>query len=80
MEKCIKVDEDAILNDFFDNFFPCVKGHAKIIDDHHSSRNYPCCSTVRNDQIKFYGPERDVPHYLVKIACATIIVIVSEVE
>ena len=80
-KKGIEVDEDTILNDvFFDDFFPCIKGHAKLIDDYHSSRNSPYYSTVRNDKIKFYDPDLDDPDHLVKIAYTIMIAAVSEVE
>ena len=59
---------------------PCIKGHAKLIDDYHYFLNSPPYSAVRNDQIEFYDPEGDDPDHLAKIACAMMIAIVSEVE
>ena len=80
-KKEIEINNDTIMNDiFFDDFFPCIKGHAKLIDDYHSSRNSPYYSTVRNDQIKFHDPDVEDPDYLVKIAYTIMIAAVSEVE
>ena len=77
----IELNDDTNLNDiFFDDFFPCVKGHAKLIDEYHSSRNSPYYSTVRNDRIKFYDADLEDPDQLVKIAYTIMIAAVSEVE
>ena len=81
MMKCVKVDEDTVLNDdFFYGFFPCVKGHAKLTYDCYSSQKNLRYSTVRNDQITFYDPDEDDPDYRVKIVCTKMIVAISEVE
>ena len=65
---------------FFYNFFPCIKGHAKLIDDYHSSHNSPYYSTVKHDHIEFCNEDTDDPYYLVKIAYTIMIAAVSEVE
>jgi len=80
-KKIAEVDENANLNEiYFDHFFPCIKGHTKLIDEYHSSINSPYYSTVQHDNIKFYDPEADDPDYLVKIAYTIMIAAVSEVE
>ena len=59
---------------------PCIKVHAKLTDDYHSSRNSPYYSTVKHDQIEFCNEDTDDPYYLVKIAYTIMIAAVSEVE
>ena len=61
-------------------FFPCIKGHAKLIDNYHSSRNSPYYRTVKHDQIDFCNEDTDDPDYLVKISYTIMIAAVSEVE
>ena len=64
---------------FFDNVFPCIKGHAKLTDDYHSSHISPYCSTVKHDQIEFCNEYTVDPDYPVKIAYTIMIAAVSEV-
>ena len=61
-------------------FFPCVTGHAKLIDEYHSSRNYPYYSTFRNENIKFFYEDAEDPDYMVKLGYSIMIGAVSEVE
>jgi len=69
------------LNDiFFDYFFPCVTGHAKLIDEYHSSRNSPYYSTVQNDNIKFFYNDEEDRDYMMKLGYTIMIDEVSEVE
>ena len=79
--KKIAVDHKSNLNNiFFEHFFPCVTGHAKLIDEYHSSRNSPYYSTVKNDKIKFHDPDADDPDWKVKKAYTIMIAAVSEIE
>ena len=80
-KKGVELSDDTVLNAFlFEDFFPFIKGHARLIDDYYSSRNYPFYSTFRNDQIKFYDEDADDLEHLVKIACKIMISAVYEVD
>jgi hypothetical protein len=64
-----ELSDDTDLNDlFFEQFFPSVVGHAKIIDEFHADPISPFHSTVTNDNIKFEDPEAEVPDWKVKQA------------
>jgi hypothetical protein len=65
---------------FFDEFFPSVVGHAKIIDKFHADPRSPFHTAVKNDRIAFHDPEADDPDWTVKQACALMIAAASEIE
>ncbi len=49
-----QLSDDTDLNDlFFEQFFPSVVGHAKIIDEFYADHRSPFHTTVTNDKIKF---------------------------
>ena len=47
--KFIKINpnDENLLDVHFDHFFPLTKGHARLIDECHSSRKSLHCSTVK---------------------------------
>jgi hypothetical protein len=50
---------------FFDQFFPSVVGHAKIIVQFPADHRSPFHNTVKNDKIKFEDPEAKDPDWKV---------------
>ena len=76
----IEPDNSNLIDIFFDEFFPCVKGHAKIIDEYHSQKDSTYYLTVRNDKIIFHDEEAPDPDWKVKMAYTLMIAAVSEVE
>ncbi len=76
-----ELSDDTDLNDlFFEQFFPSVVGHAKIIDEFHADHRSPFHSTVTNDKIKFEDPEAEDPDWKVKQAYTLMIAAASEIE
>jgi hypothetical protein len=68
-KKDIDLDEDTDLGDvFFSEFFPCIVGHAAIIDDFHGSRRSHYYSKIQNDNIKFHDENAEDPDWKVKQA------------
>jgi hypothetical protein len=62
-----ELSDDTDLNDlFFEQFFPSVVGHAKIIDEFRADHRSPFHSTVTIDKIKFEDPEAEDPDWKVK--------------
>ena len=60
--KDYELDDMTDLNKlFFDEFFPSVVGHAKVIDDFHADPRSPFYTTVMNDHITFDDPVADDP-------------------
>ena len=43
-------NDDNLAEVPFKNFFPRTKGHAKLIDEYHSSRNYPYHSSIKHER------------------------------
>jgi hypothetical protein len=87
----VSADEDNELSDdtdhndlFFEQCFPSVVGHAKIIekiiDEFHADHRSPFHSTVTNDKIKFKDPEAEDPDWQVKQAYTLLIAAASEIE
>ena len=80
-EKDIEVNDNMDLNAvFLDDFFPCIEGHAKLIDDYLSPRNSLYYSTVKYDEMKLYDEDHDDPDHIVKMVYTIMIEVVSEVE
>jgi hypothetical protein len=65
---------------FFEEFFPDVVGHAKLIDEFHEDPRSPYFTTVHNDRIKFHDAEADDPDWKVKQAYTLMIAAASEIE
>ena len=61
--------------DFFN-----IKGHAKLIDEHHLSRNQPYYRTAKHEKIVFHQPENNDPDTLVQKFSLTMIDPVSDFE
>jgi hypothetical protein len=79
--RSVQLDDDSDLSDiFFAEFFPCVTGHAMLIDEFHSSPKSPYFLTVCNDRIKFNDPESSDPDWRVKHCYTIMIAAASEVE
>ena len=51
---------------FFDEFFPSVEGHARLMDDYLSDDRASYHTSVVNDKIKFHDPNDDDPNWIVK--------------
>ena len=81
-KKDIKLNdnEDNLHNIFFDDFFPCVKGHAKLIDEYHQNPNSSYHITVTHDNIKFDDGDPDDPDWMVKQCYLIMIAAVAEVD
>ena len=79
-EIAIDADEKNLIDIFFEHFFPCIKGHAKLLDKFHSNRNSPYYHTYKNDQMKFHDQNADDPDWIIKQAYMIMIASVSEVE
>ena len=75
-----KEDNSDLAEIFFEHFFPCVKGHAKLIDDYHSSKNSPYYLTVERDKIKFHQEDDEDPDWMVKQCYLILVASVTEVE
>jgi hypothetical protein len=61
------LSDDTDLNDlFFDQCFPSVVGHAKIIDQFHADHRSPFHTTVTNYKITLEDPEAEDPDWKVK--------------
>ena len=65
---------------FFDEFFPSVVGHGKIIDEFHADPQSPFYTTVKNDRIIFNDPEAEDPDWKVKQCYTLMIAAASEIE
>ena len=65
---------------FFDDFFPSIKGHAKIIDDFHSNSLSPYFATCKADNIAFHDPKFDDPDHLVRVCFTLLIAAATEVH
>jgi hypothetical protein len=53
----IELDDDNGLCDiFFEEVFPCIKGHGKLMDEFHSNTKSPYFLAVFNDGISFTTP------------------------
>jgi hypothetical protein len=62
-----ELSDDTNLNNlFFDQFFPSVVRHAKIIDQFHAGHRSPFHTPVTNDKIEFEDPEAEDPDWKVK--------------
>ena len=50
-KKCIELhpNDGNIVEVNFEHLFPHMKVHAKLIDEFHSSRIFPFCSSVKHD-------------------------------
>ena len=59
---------------FFKYFFPSLKGKAKLMDEYLGDRRCSMYTSVLNDKIRFYDPDREDPDALVRL-CVTIIII-----
>ena len=50
----------------FENILPCANGHAKLIDECHSSIRSPCFATVKKEKIDFFHPQHENRDRLLK--------------
>jgi len=84
----VKKDIDFNMNNqvfladiFFKDFFPCIKGHAKLIDEFHTDQRSPMFQTVREEKIHFHqeGVDED-PDWVVKQCYLLMIAAVTEAE
>lgn len=78
--KEIDFDNRGLDDIFFEEFFPCVEGHAALINEFYSNINAPMCETVHNDKIKFHDPESADPDWLVKQCYLLMIAAVCEAD
>jgi hypothetical protein len=51
---------------FFDEFFPSVEGHAKLMDEYLADVRASYHTSVTNDNIKFHDAEDDDPDWIIK--------------
>ena len=65
---------------FFDHFFPSLKGHAARIDKFHSSPDSHMYSTVKAKKIKFHDPDAENPDWKVEMCYAIMIAGATEVQ
>ena len=72
-------DEDDLVDTFFEYFFPCAAGHAKLIDNFYSNNNYLCCKSERYYSTKFEDEESDDPEWIVKKFYFILIAAITEV-
>ena len=54
---------------FFDYFFPCLKGKAKVLDEYHADVRSSAHNYVAHDNIKFHREDADDPDELVSFLC-----------
>ena len=82
MKKDIQFDDNSKLTDiFFHEFFPCITGHAKLIDDFHSDARSPFYQTVQDEKIVFHREEEgEDPDWVVKQCYLLMIAAVTEAE
>ena len=65
---------------FFDNIILFSMRYAKLIDEHHSNRNYHYYIVFKKEHIKFYSTDRKNPDCLVKMVHVLMIVPALEVD
>ena len=59
-------EKKSLSSVFFDEFFPLVDGHAKLMDEYLSDPRASYNTTVVNDKIKFHDPDDDDPDWIIK--------------
>jgi hypothetical protein len=66
---------------FFDDFFPSIEGHARLMDEFYSDPSSPYYATVQADKIKFEDLESsEGPDVLVRIGYTLLIAAATEVH
>jgi hypothetical protein len=62
----IGFDTKGLSDIFFDEFFPSVDGHARLMDEYLQDPRASYNTTVINDKVKFYDETDDDPDWIVK--------------
>jgi len=65
---------------FFEDFFPCIQGHAKLIDEFHMDVRSPMFQTVQDEKIMFHQEGEEDPDWVVKQCYLLMIAAVTEAE
>ena len=73
-------NDDDLVEASFEHVFSHMKGHAKVIDECHSSLNPPYCGSDNHETIVFHQQDHVDQCYLAKTRYLIIIVSVSEVQ
>ena len=64
----------------FDDFFPCVTGHAKLMDEYHNDPRSPYYNTVKNGKIKFHDQGDDDEDWIVKQCYLLLLAAITEAD
>ena len=81
LKKDINFDDNNALADiFFNDFFPCITGHAKLIDEFHTDMRSPMFQTVQDEKIAFHQERDEDPDWVVKQCYLLMIAAVTEAE
>jgi len=80
MKKEIDFQKEALDEIFFRDFFPCIQGHAKLLDEFFDNPLAPYHTTVKEENIVFHQEGDIDPDWAVKQCYLLLIAAVTEAE